>query len=1246
MREAPGTGDAGNERDVRLLHAGFADPLTAARSLERLASGAEEALAFEALLPSLLSSLSRAADPDGVLVSLERFSQSVRDRLALYRDLVEHARWLEILVTLFAGSQFLTEILLRQPDLFMRLVLPKRLAVRKPAGKVLAEALAALDQEDGTTIDPLEVLRRYQRLEFLRIGASDLLGLFDLETVTAELSNVADGLVGASLEVAARQTGTKPHRFAVIAMGKLGGGELNYSSDIDLLFVAGGDATELWGLAKRLIDVLARATPEGFLYRVDMRLRPWGEAGPLVSTVDSYLEYLRGHARLWERQALLKARVIAGDRTVGAACLEKAAPTVFSAGAEEVRREIRAMRELTERDVRKKGLLLSEVKLGEGSIRDVEFVVQFLQLAHGGRDASVRSGRTLDALGRLMAAGVVGTEEGRILRDGYVFLRTIEHHLQVMHYRQTHVLPSDPGALGQLARRLGFEGDDAGERFRVRFREHGAAIRAIYLRHLGGDTMAHPTDTVPTLPNQLSRDHMARLDPSYVATFGPEEIEQHVRLAEMLNDSRLAAINAVRRDDGAWRVTIVGWDYPGELSLICGLLFASGFGIHDAEAFTYEPEVASSPEPWAARVRLQGPDDGMAARRWSQSLRARTGRPDRRRKTIDVFTVGSAREDVTTEWWQGFAVDLESLLRFLRSGRQLEARGEIARRAARSQQAIAGAKAPLAPVLIEIDNTFSERYTVLRIDAVDTNGFLYELTNALAHDGIYISRMTAGSVGNRVHDTLWVADAAGAKITSPERQRELRAATVLIKHFTHLLPQSPNPESALLHFSELVGQLFSRTDWADELASLESPKVLDTLTKLLGVSDFLWSDFLRTQHENLFPLVKDADAVSETKGKIRLARELEDALEVAVNVVGRDASGRSAAWREALNAFKDRELFRVDMRHILGRTPEIETFALELTGLAEVVVETAFRWCDRELAEGFGIPRQSDGSPCPVVVAALGKFGGRELGFASDIELVFVHGGAGETDGKTRIGSAQYFEQLVQSFMGSIKSRKEGVFEIDLRLRPFGNAGPKAVSWDAFGRYFAPGGPAWAYERQSLIRLRPVAGDLELGRRVEELRDEVVYQGGAPDLTAFRAMRERQVRQLVTGGTFNLKYSPGGLVDVEYLVQLLQMRHGASDETLRLSNTRAAMDALAAAELLAPRDHERLLEAHGVLRGLIEALRVVSGSAMDVTMPTYGTEAFSLLARRLVPARGVEQLRDELERVSEAVREMNGRLLR
>jgi glutamate-ammonia-ligase adenylyltransferase len=350
-------------------------------------------------------------------------------------------------------------------------------------------------------------------------------------------------------------------------------------------------------------------------------------------------------------------------------------------------------------------------------------------------------------------------------------------------------------------------------------------------------------------------------------------------------------------------------------------------------------------------------------------------------------------------------------------------------------------------------------------------------------------------------------------------------------------------------------------------------------------------------------------------------------------------------WRAALNAFKDRELFRIDMRHILGLTSEFWDFASELTDLAEIVISATMERCNSELLEKYGQAKKENGFPAGFSILALGKCGGRELGFASDIELMFVYNGIGRTSGPEFIDSSEYFEKLVHSIVTAIHARQEGIFQIDLRLRPYGNSGSMAVTLESFRRYFAPTGPAWAYERQALVKLRPIAGDPTLSAEICMLRNEYVYNGGPFDVTAMRAMRERQVRHLVTGGKFNAKYSPGGLVDLEYLIQGLQINFGSTNILVRETNIRAGMAALHEAGVLNESDYTTLRKAHTFLRWLIDSLRVVRGNAKDVTVPVYGSEEYAFLARRLRYENDIDRLRDDLQRYTTEVQEINQRLL-
>jgi len=1177
---------------------------------------------FEVVSPHLETALASAADPGRSLIYLERLLESADE--SILPALVKNPRVIESLVTIFSGSQFLTEIILRSPGNVHLLNNRKSLTQRKSTATIHIEASKIINETSAD--QKLDALRRYQRGEILRIGASDLLALYDLRTVTRQLSKLASGLVRTCLDLASQQSGVSVNDFVIIAMGKHGAEELNYSSDIDLLFVATNNPMEKLKLAERLIENIGGVTREGFLYRVDMRLRPWGRDGFLVTTHDGYLQYIQQHARLWEKQALLKARPIAGDLDLGKKLLASVEPYIFNNAPEEVRASVFSMKQRTEQVLHQKGRDWGEVKLGEGSIRDVEFVVQYLQLAYGHQHPDLRKRATLQILPRLARHHLLTNEETRILTDGYTLMRTIEHYIQVMHYQQTYTMPSDPDALALLAGRLGFANTKA---LTHRYDEHRKAIRAIYLRRVGNEPVNEPQPQVV--------QHIARLGADYVDSFSDEEIQYHADLARGVNEQMPAIVATQPVGKNTWRITVVGYDYPGELSIICGLFFVFGFNIMDGNAFTYEPLAESPTAPRPQAFNHFDSTRRLPPRRKASS----TSEPDTRRKIVDVFTVKTILPNPPDDAiWESYTKDLHHLLLMMRTGQRREARGELAVRVGQAYQNISSKLSILPLINIEIDNDVDERHTILRIDTPDTFGFLYEFTNALALTRTYIARTIVQSIGARAQDILHVTDENGNKITSPEKQRELRAAIVLIKHFTHLLPHSPNPSTALLHFREFLVQLFQRPNWPDEITSIENPDVLNGLARLLGVSNFLWEDLLRMQYANLFPVVKNINALSTAKPKPQLESELAHALEI--NMVG---DIQYPDWRGTMNALKDRELFRIDMRHILGLTKEFEDFAAELTDLAETVLCAALAHCESELRAIHGDPLLENGQPCGLSLLALGKCGGRELGFASDIELMFVYAGNGQTNGAKVVTTAEYFEQLVRSIVSAMQSRQEGIFQIDLQLRPHGKAGSMAVALDSFRRYYAPDGPAWAYERQALVKLRPITGDIELGHELCKLRDIYAYESGAFDVTAMRAMRERQVRHLVTGGTFNAKFSPGGLVDIEYLIQGLQINHGAQNPTLRLTNLREAMSALHEADILSDNDYTRLRKAHTFLRWLIDSLRVVRGNAKDVTIPPFGTEEFIFLARRLRYEMDVERLRDDLARYVADVQEINSYLL-
>ena len=452
------------------------------------------------------------------LNNLERHA-AVVDRSVLYSTLAQHPGALPLLVRVLGSSQFLADALRRRPQALAWLLEPATMRVWLPEDLAaeLAQALAPFETREAR----MRGLRRVKYRHLLRIGARDLLGDADLAVTTAELAHLADACLAEALafaESAARvaygaprdATGTETG-VAVIAMGKLGGEELNYSSDIDLMFVYGADGETTGGrggrvvngeyfarVCRELVAFLEEVTDEGYAFRVDLRLRPEGRMGAVVLALDRYRDYYRERAELWERQALVKARVAAGDARVGAGFMELAREVVYRPGLDaRILPAVRAMKAQIDRALGEKGDAATNVKLGRGGIREIEFLVQALQLLYGGDDAWLRERNTLKAIFRLTERGYLAPDLGRMLSEAYVHLRTVEHRLQILHEFQTHTLPSAPLELGRLARRVGLVGPpaSAARAFRARHRRITEAVhRAFRAFFVAGS--ARPGDSV------------------------------------------------------------------------------------------------------------------------------------------------------------------------------------------------------------------------------------------------------------------------------------------------------------------------------------------------------------------------------------------------------------------------------------------------------------------------------------------------------------------------------------------------------------------------------------------------------------------------------------------------------------------------------------------------------------------------------------------------------------------------------
>ncbi|WP_066526537.1 bifunctional [glutamine synthetase] adenylyltransferase/[glutamine synthetase]-adenylyl-L-tyrosine phosphorylase [Corynebacterium bouchesdurhonense] len=430
--------------------------LTSERAAEDLA---EMGLTDEALLWTLAG----AADPDLALNALHRFHRAVGDWPAVRASLADDPLLRTRLLALFGGSTALSDHLIAKPELWTEL--------RKdpPSADEALEVMLAAANTGGGSAAELESLRGAHRTLVMRVAAADLAGTFaavrghggaeplGYRATTEALTAIADAALIAALELATRRVlgSEEPDaRLAVIAMGKCGARELNYISDVDVIFVAEPVTPKITRVAAEMMKIGSAC-----FFDVDANLRPEGKSGALVRTLDSHVAYYNRWAQTWEFQALLKARPMAGDMELGQAYVDALAPMVWEASQRDsFVEDVQAMRRRVLDNV-PEGLRHRELKLGYGGLRDVEFAVQLLQLVHGRIDPQLRTPNTMEALDALMEGGYVGREDATQLAGAYEFLRLLEHRLQLQRFRRTHQLPEDDDEPRRrwLARAAGFK---------------------------------------------------------------------------------------------------------------------------------------------------------------------------------------------------------------------------------------------------------------------------------------------------------------------------------------------------------------------------------------------------------------------------------------------------------------------------------------------------------------------------------------------------------------------------------------------------------------------------------------------------------------------------------------------------------------------------------------------------------------------------------------------------------------------
>ena len=717
----------------------------------------------------------------------------------------------------------------------------------------------------------------------------------------------------------------------------------------------------------------------------------------------------------------------------------------------------------------------------------------------------------------------------------------------------------------------------------------------------------------PEVGKEAIQDFFARMDEDYFATFSPEEISTHIKMSCALDRERPAQCRVTQRGPDEFDIVIVGYDYLSEFSIFCGLLSSFGLDIRAGNIYSFARR-----QPGEGRPRL--------------TRRATRGKAPQSspRKIVDVFNVrAKPGENFDEAKRREFEQELQTLVLMLASGSDERARERLNRflteRIEKMNERLSGL---LSPVEVRFDNQLSRDWTVMDAHSEDAFAFLYAFSNALSIRGIYIHKVEIRSVGREARDRFFIADSWGRKIEDGREQERLRTTVALIKQFTRFLPEAPDPAKAMRHFDQFLDKVAEERIPDRMVSFFAGNEGMNLLAHLLGSSDFLWDDFLSLRFKDLLPILEDFTKTELRPGKQSLRRRLAESL---------SGSRTFEDKKEAFNRFKDGQVFLIDVKHLLDPQVTLMDFSQALTDLAEVALDEAARICYERVAELHGEPARADGSPARFTICGLGKFGGREMGYASDLEVLFVHDGPGRTTGPKPIDNGLFFERLAQHVVEFIEAREKGVFHIDLRLRPHGKAGALATPFERLADYYSENGEAAPFERQALIKLRWVAGDEALGGLVEERRDSFTYSGTPWDWENAMHLRRRQTRELVKPGQINVKYSSGGIIDIEYAAQYLQLLRGKDHPELRVTNTLDALDRLRRLSLISEAESETLRAAYLFLRNLIDALRIVRGDASDLALPEADSDEFKSLARRLGYRerdwkRGAEKLAADIRR--------------
>ncbi len=669
------------------------------------------------------------------------------------------------------------------------------------------------------------------------------------------------------------------------------------------------------------------------------------------------------------------------------------------------------------------------------------------------------------------------------------------------------------------------------------------------------------------------------LDEEYFRRFEINDIGFHIECLMEL-ESFLWGLKIQECENSEYTLIWVGPDKLGFFALLSGIIAGLDYGIESGDIFSF---------------RLKGTMDKK------NDLYRLFNRPLvldilRIRSTDDFETVSTKIRNKILELFPGFfakgLIEVRSKLQY--------GIGQIFSKSETNER----------PVFLPLDIQFrnNNNFTDLLVSGQDSHAFLFVLSTVLSMRGLDIIGVKIRTRKDRLMDKISLVDRMGRPIDKIETQEAVRRDVLLVKQFIHFLNQAPDYQLAFQNFFSLL-QKSNSDDWASD--EFDISDFFSKLAKILGTGNFLWEEFSKVQFKELRPLLVD-DAI--LKGKFTKKK-------LALNFKNEIENSEASNPEEVailLNKIKDKELFRLDLNHLVFQENTFEDFSRELCDLAEVSLTILLDLAHQKMSSHYGYP-QRNGQIILGALLALGKFGGVELGYASDLELVFVFEGSGKTNNeKNSISNKEYFNKLILWLQKNWKSKSDGIFEIDWRLRPYGDKGAWSANYDFWCDYYTDVNKAHAIEVQSMTKMRGITGSPKFLKKCIAFRDDIVYHKRKIDKEAFKRMRKIQIeKNILNTRKINAKYSPGGLVDIEYTLQFMQMEYGGAIPLLRKSNLLKTLRILLENHFIEPTLFEKINNAYAFQRRLINSLRIVRGSAKDLELPQEGSIEWEFLERRM-----------------------------